>query len=99
MALDAHMDTTLSDGEPKQDCLTDLLADLRHWCATNKVSFGLALELSRQHFNAEQDELPDTTLDRRPVTETLAEQGVTDTEDGGAADLDPAPLDSPEAGH
>jgi len=99
MALDAHMDTTLSDGEPKQDCLTDLLADLRHWCSANKVSFGLALELSRQHFNAEHDELTDTTLDRRPATEALAEPGVTDTEDGGAADLDPTPNDSPEAGN
>ena len=99
MALDAHMDTTLSDGEPKQDCLTDLLADLRHWCSANKVSFGLALELSRQHFNAEHDELTDTTLDRRPATEALAEPGVTDTEDGGAADLDSAPIDSQEAGN
>ncbi len=102
MALDAHMDTTGGSGEPKQDCVTDLLTDIRHWCAANKVSLGLALELSRQHFNSEKDEdedEDDTTMDRGPATEALAEPGVTDTEDGGAADLDPTPNDSPEAGN
>lgn len=98
MAIDAHKDACLSSEEPKES-LTDLLADIRHWCVANKVSFGLALELSRQHFNAEHDEITDTTLDRGPVTETLAEPGVTDTEDSGAADLDPTSLDSPQAGN
>ena len=98
MALDAHRDACMSSNDPK-DSLTDLLTDIRHWCAANKVSLGLAMELSRQHFNAEHDEITDTTLDRRPVTEALAEQGATDTEDGGAADLDPTPNDSPEAGN
>ena len=100
MALDAHMDTTGGSGEPKQDCVTDLLTDIRHWCAANKVSLGLALELSRQHFNSEKDEdEDDTTMDRGPVTETPSEPGDEDPEDSGAADLDPAPIDSPEAGN
>lgn len=98
MALDAHRDACMSSNDPK-DSITDLLADIRHWCSANKVSFGLALELYRQHFNAEHDEITDTAMDRGPVTETPSEPGATDTEDGGAADLDPTPNDSPEAGN
>jgi hypothetical protein len=49
-ALQSFMDCTGSDQE---DALSDLLADLRHWCDRNNDDFDAALERARGHYEAE----------------------------------------------
>lgn len=52
-ALDAYAGDELAD-EPTNTVLIDLLADLRHFCRQNHISFARALRISRYHFAAER---------------------------------------------
>jgi hypothetical protein len=48
-------------GEPVRDNLTDLLADLMHFCRKKRLSFDKALETAYGHFAAEvREELEGT---------------------------------------
>lgn len=40
----------------KEECVTDILADLRHYCDENGVDFHQACDMSYQHYNAELTE-------------------------------------------
>lgn len=42
------------DAEEPDTILTDLLCDLRHWCARNGADFDGAVENSQGHFDEEQ---------------------------------------------
>lgn len=41
-------------GAPEDQHLTDMLADLRHWCEENAVDFDRANAMAQDHFRAEQ---------------------------------------------
>jgi hypothetical protein len=43
-------------GDDPEDFATDLLANLQHWAAANRVPFGASLMRVRRHFTAEQIE-------------------------------------------
>lgn len=45
-----------NDGEPEQETLTDLLTDLRHFCAQAGVDINQAFRLAEMHYEAEIDE-------------------------------------------
>lgn len=46
------MDETTDCGSPLED-VTDMLANLMHYCAQRRVNFGSALRAARGHFDAE----------------------------------------------
>lgn len=50
-ALRAY-EKTVGEGSPG-DYLTDLLTDLRHFCASEGLDFGASLAMSETHFNEE----------------------------------------------
>jgi len=43
----------LTTGTDKEDALSDLLADLMHWCDRHQVSFDGELVRAREHYEAE----------------------------------------------
>ena len=49
-ALRAFMKTTRTD---REDALSDLLADLLHWCDSNDIDFDRELERGRGHYAEE----------------------------------------------
>lgn len=48
-------ETRDADEEDDQVWLTDMLADLRHWAAAEKLDFDRALATSQIHFNCERN--------------------------------------------
>ncbi len=44
------------ENEPRQDVLTDLLTDIRHYCDTAQLDFELAVQRSSSHKVAESSE-------------------------------------------
>ena len=44
---------TLYQNEPRQDVLTDLLTDIRHYCDANQIDFELSIQRSELHKSAE----------------------------------------------
>lgn len=63
------------EGEPLETTLTDLLADLRHWCDANDVDFAEAAFRSRTHY---EGEIPDT--ERGDVTTPTGSGSAMDEE-------------------
>lgn len=55
-AILLQREPTVFDGiaYPCEESLTDLLANLMHFCFLNKVDFVYALELGRRHYDAEK---------------------------------------------
>lgn len=55
-AILLQREPTVFDGiaYPCEESLTDLLANLRHFCFLNKIDFDNALEVSQSHFDAEK---------------------------------------------
>ena len=44
----------IDEAQTDRECaLTDLLADLMHWCDRHSVNFTIELELAREHYAAE----------------------------------------------
>ena len=41
--------------EPIEDVITDLMSDLRHFCADRKINFERTLSVSAEHFDAESE--------------------------------------------
>lgn len=53
-ALDAYRDQ-YDNGEPDNDVLSDLLADLMHYAAGEKLDFHERLATAQMHYNAEKN--------------------------------------------
>ena len=49
-ALEAYIEATGTDHD---DALTDLIADLLHWCDRNQFDFDACLEQARRHYAGE----------------------------------------------
>lgn len=47
-------DLIVSSSEPREDVLTDLLTDLRHYCDDRKLDFNNVLDLSYVHYLEEK---------------------------------------------
>ena len=50
-----NRESTRYQDEPRQDVLTDLMTDLRHYCAANQLDFELAIQRSAAHEAAESE--------------------------------------------
>ena len=50
-----NRESTRYQYEPRQDVLTDLMTDLRHYCAANQLDFELAIQRSAAHEAAESE--------------------------------------------
>lgn len=53
-AIEAHCDATGDHENDSFDDVVDLLTNLRHYCKTNGLSFGSALRVSKDHYEAEK---------------------------------------------
>ena len=56
-AVEAYLEATPPVWQQsEQEVLCDLLTDLRHYCALNRLDFEEAIRLSRSHFHIERKE-------------------------------------------
>ena len=58
LAVGAYIYATQPPGdryseEPIEDVITDLMSDLRHFCADREIDFERTLRISADHFDAE----------------------------------------------
>ena len=54
-ALDCFAKQAGDELASDEERLTDLLADLLHWCTAEEVHFDKCLRMARGHFEAERD--------------------------------------------
>jgi hypothetical protein len=60
-------------GTDREDAVTDLLADLMHWCDRNDTEFDRALRLGRMHYETETAMTPEIP-DREPTLASYVEE-------------------------